>query len=93
MTPIDLSKDVKPITEFRSNASGILSYVRENHRPLLITQNGKSSAVLLDVHSYEKMQRTIELQGDLLKAEADIKNGRVKTGEESKAFIKEKLGL
>jgi len=93
MTSIDLAKDVKPITEFRSNASGILSHVRKNHRPLLITQNGRSSAVLLDVHSYEKMLKTIDLQGNLLKAEDDIKNGRVKTSEESKALIKDKLGL
>ena len=93
MPTIDLSRDVKPITEFRSNASGILLYVKESHRPLLITQNGKSSAVLLDVHSYEKLLNTIELQGDLLKAADDISNGRIKTSKESKAYVKEKLGL
>jgi prevent-host-death family protein len=93
MSTIDLSRDVKPITEFRSNASGILAYVKENHRPLLITQNGKSSAVLLDVLSYEKLLNTIELQGDLLKAADDISNGRIKTSKESKAYVKEKLGL
>ncbi|MBF0197157.1 MAG: type II toxin-antitoxin system Phd/YefM family antitoxin [Planctomycetes bacterium] len=93
MEAIDLSRDVKPITEFRSNASGILSHVKENNRPLLITQNGKSSAVLLDVHTYEKMMKIIDLQSSLLQAEDDIRNNKVRSSEESKAYIKDKLGL
>jgi prevent-host-death family protein len=77
MERIELDKDVKPISEFRANATNLIEQVNKTKRPLVITQHGKSSAVLLDVKEYEALLDKIGLLSDLAEAEEDIKNKRV----------------
>lgn len=77
MERIELDKDVKPISEFRANATNLIDQVNKTKRPLVITQHGKSSAVLLDVKEYEALLDKIEVLSDLAEAEEDIKNKRV----------------
>jgi antitoxin YefM len=88
MERIELDKDVKPISEFRANATNLIEQVNKTKRPLVITQHGKSSAVLLDVKEYEALLDKIELLSDLAEAEEDIKNKRVYSNEK----IREMLG-
>jgi antitoxin YefM len=88
MERIELDKDVKPISEFRANATHLIEQVNKTKRPLVITQHGKSSAVLLDVKEYEALLDKIELLSDLAEAEEDIKNKRVYSNDK----IREMLG-
>jgi antitoxin YefM len=88
MERIELDKDVKPISEFRANATNLIEQVNKTKRPLVITQHGKSSAVLLDVREYEALLDKIELLSDLAEAEEDIKNKRVYSTDK----VREKLG-
>ena len=88
MVRIELDKDVKPISEFRANATNLIDQVNKTKRPLVITQHGKSSAVLLDVREYEALLEKIELLSDLAEAEEDIKNKRVYSSDK----VKEMLG-
>ena len=37
------SKDVVPFSECRNNLSAYITRVRETHRPILITQNGRAA--------------------------------------------------
>jgi antitoxin YefM len=88
MERIELDKDVKPISEFRANATSLIDQVNKTKRPLVITQHGKSSAVLLDVREYEALLDKVELLSDLAEAEEDIKNKRVYSTDK----IREMLG-
>jgi len=88
MERIELDKDVKPISEFRANATNLIEQVNKTKRPLVITQHGKSSAVLLDVKEYEALLDKIELLSDLAEAEEDIKNKRVYSNDK----VREMLG-
>ncbi len=56
-----LDKDIQPLSAFRANAAAIIEKAKADRRPVLITQHGKGSAVLLHVAEYEKMVETIEL--------------------------------
>ena len=49
------SQDVRPITEFRAHASSFLEQVRATKRAVILTQHGRSAAVLLDVTVYEDL--------------------------------------
>jgi prevent-host-death family protein len=90
MRRIELDKDVKPISEFRANAMSLLAQVNETKRPLVITQHGKSSAVLMDVKEYEALLDKIELLTDVANAEEDIKHKRVASHDKVKAlFLKD----
>lgn len=76
MQRIQLDKDVKPLSEFRSKVASYLEHVHKTKRPLLITQNGKSSAVLMDVSEYEAIIDKIELLQDIQLANSQIEEGQ-----------------
>jgi len=55
MSGLRPSQDVRPVTEFRANASAFLDQLHHTRRPVILTQHGRSAAVLLDVRVYEEM--------------------------------------
>jgi prevent-host-death family protein len=76
MQRIILNDDIRSLSEFRSNASGFISQVHSTKRPLVITQNGKSAAVLLDVDEYDKIMEKTELIQDIETALTQISEGK-----------------
>jgi prevent-host-death family protein len=71
----NLDEDIQPVSEFRANAAKFVQRVRETRRPLVLTQHGKSAAVLMDVGEYEKMLDTIELLKAIQEGEAELDAG------------------
>jgi prevent-host-death family protein len=76
MQRLMLDQDVKPLSEFRANAASLVQQVRDTKRPLVLTQHGRSAAVLLDVGEYEKLLERIEILEDVQKAETELSEGR-----------------
>jgi prevent-host-death family protein len=74
-----ISSDIKPVSYLKSHAADILKQVNETHRPVVITQNGKPRAVLLDPDSYDNMRNAIGLLKLISQGEEDIKQGRMKS--------------
>jgi antitoxin YefM len=72
-----LSRDIRPLSEFRANAAAFVQQVRETRKPLVLTQHGKSAAVLLDVEEYERLIERLELLEDIAIAEEQIRRGDV----------------
>jgi len=87
-----LDEDIKPLSEFRAKAASLVRQVRENKRPLVLTQRGQSRAVLLDVSEYERMIDEIELLRDIRTAERQYEDGLGIPHEEARARILAKLG-
>lgn len=77
MALIKPSRDIRPVTEFRANASRFISQVRETGAPVYLTQHGKGAAVLLDVEAYEAIVDELALLRGIQAAERDIAAGRV----------------
>ena len=75
MYRIKLDTDIQPLSEFRSKVAFYFDKVKKTKRPLIITQNGKSAAILLNVSEYEAMIDKIEVLEDIKLAEAQIKDG------------------
>lgn len=65
MQKFKFDQDIKPLSEVRNGMASFIKQVHETKRPLIITQRGKSAAVLLDVHEYELMQEKLELLTDI----------------------------
>jgi prevent-host-death family protein len=70
-----LDEDLKPLSEFRANATACIQQVRKTKRPLVITLNGKSAAVLMDVSEYETLLERLDLIENLRAGEAQIDAG------------------
>jgi antitoxin YefM len=73
--PAKLSTDIRPVSEFRANAAELIERVRSSRRPLILTQRGRSAAVVLDVSEYERMTETIELLSDVRTALQQVEAG------------------
>ena len=55
------STQIKPITDLKANAAGIIEEIAETRKPVIITQNGRAKAVLVDVKTYEEREQTLAL--------------------------------
>ena len=76
MPRIQLDQDIKPLSEFRANVGSCIQQVHATRRPLVITQHGKSAAVLLDVAEYEALMERVELFEDIQLAERQVAEGQ-----------------
>jgi antitoxin YefM len=70
------AEDVHPVSEFRAKAAGFIAQVHNTKRPLVLTQNGKSAAVLIDVTVYDQMVEKLELLLDVEIASKQIEEGK-----------------
>ncbi len=76
MQRIHLEEDVRPLSEFRANAAELIARVREKKRALVLTQRGRTAAVVLDVSEYEGLLEEIETLRDIQTATRQIAAGR-----------------
>ena len=86
---IDLAHDVMPLSEFRNSLTECIARTRRTHRPILVTQNGKSATVMLSVEDFERMREAFEIAEDIRISEAEIEHGEIMTTAEVEASLKE----
>jgi prevent-host-death family protein len=73
---INASQDVKPISDFRKDCAKVLKRLKETKKPVLLTQNGRSVAVLLDVEEYEAREYDRLFSQAIAEGLSDIAHGR-----------------
>lgn len=91
MNPLRFSRDIRPLSEFRANAAAFVQQVRSTRRPMVLTQHGKSAAVLLDVAEYERLVERAELLDDIATAQQQIERGEGVEHESAKADLLRRL--
>ena len=78
-----LSTHIKPISYLKDNAAQIVKDLTESREPLLITKNGESKLVVMDVQSYEDNTQTLAMLKILALGQHQIKNGQYNTVEQA----------
>jgi prevent-host-death family protein len=73
---MDLTNDVEPVTVLKRSAAELIARATDRHSPIVITQNGRPTAVLQDVHTYQRQQRALHLLKLLAQGEQDHRAGR-----------------
>ena len=86
---IDLVNDVMPLSEFRNSLTECIARTRRTHRPILVTQNGKSATVMFSVEDFERLREAFELAEDIRISEAEIERGEVMTTSEVESSLRE----
>jgi prevent-host-death family protein len=86
---IDLVNDVMPLSEFRNSLTECIARTRRTHRPILVTQNGKSATVMFSVEDFERLRETFEMAEDIRISEAEIERGEVMTTSEVESSLRE----
>jgi antitoxin YefM len=93
MAPLRPSTDVRPVTEFRANTSAVIDQMHSTKRPVVLTQHGRSAAVLLDVGVYEGLLDEIAFLRDLRVSDDQIAAGRVVSHDEVARRMRDKWAL
>jgi len=91
MSRINLSQDIKSLSDFRANAALYVQTIKRTKRPMVITQNGRSSAVIMDVNEYESLLEKIELLQDVQIARQQLADGKGIDHDVAKEMILKKI--
>ena len=91
MQRIKLDTDIRPLSDFRANIASIIEELKKTKRPIVITQHGKSAAVMLDVTEYEDLLEKVELLTDIQIAETQLQKGEGISHTDAKQQILERI--
>lgn len=89
---IDLENDITPVSDFRANAASILDKLRVTGRPVVLTQRGRSAAVLLDVRAYQALLEEVATLRDIRSGEEDVRKGRTVPHDAALERLRERYG-
>ena len=87
MQRLKIDQDIKPLSEIRTGIANFIKQVHDTKRPVIITQHGKSVAVLLDAHEYEAIQEKLELLTDVQASLNQLENGQGIAHEDAKEKV------
>jgi prevent-host-death family protein len=76
MKRLRVEQDIQPVSAFRSNAAKLIEQVQANKRALVLTQRGRSAAVILDAAEYDRLIEELELLRDVHQANNEIAAGK-----------------
>jgi prevent-host-death family protein len=68
--------NIIPITDLRQDATTILKRVTSSKEPLVITQRGRATVVMVSMEAYEHSQHELELLRLLARGEKEIEAGK-----------------
>jgi prevent-host-death family protein len=83
---INLSEDIRSVTDLKRKTKEILNQVHRTKRPVVLTVNGKAGAVLMDTTTYEKQLKAANMAALVTRAEQDIASGHTRS---MRSFLKE----
>jgi len=81
MDTIDVN-NIRPLTDFRNKMKEYIKELNENKKPIVLTQHGKSAAVLLHAEKFQEMQDQIEFMHKVAQGLEDYKSNRVHSFQE-----------
>jgi prevent-host-death family protein len=68
--------DIVPISDLRQDAAAVLKRVRGSRNPVIITQRGRASAVMLSVEAYEAAEHERAILQALARGDREIRAGK-----------------
>jgi len=57
---LDISHDIKPLSEFKRNSVAVIGQLKRTGRPVVLTINGKAEIVVQDAKSYQHILEIID---------------------------------
>jgi len=95
-TKLDITQDIQPLTTFRNNSVKMLKQLKKTGRPVVLTVNGKTEAVIQSAAAYQHLMdiaaQANEREG-VRQGDEDIAAGRTRPAEEVFAEMRKQHGL
>lgn len=87
---LNISTDIIPIGEFKSQMSKWLNTAKDTGHPLIITQNGKPAAVVLSPEEFDNMKYKERFMNSVNQGLSDINSGDFLDTEQLKSELKKR---
>jgi prevent-host-death family protein len=84
---MDITKDIRPLTEFKRETSRFVARLKETGRPSVLTVNGKPSVVVMDAAAWQNMQDQIDYAQTVAGIRKGLDQARAGEGVEASAFF------
>ena len=91
MRRLKIDSDIKPVSEFRARAANLIERIRTTRRPLVLTQRGRSAAIILAVEEYEDLVEEVETLRDIRTAEEQIDDGKIISNRAAKSRLRRRV--
>ena len=88
---MDYAKGIEPVTVLKTRSAELIRQAQETGQPIIITQNGKPTAVLQDVESFQRQREALTLLKILAKGDQELSEGKVISHDEVMRRIERKL--
>ncbi len=92
MRPIQIAEDIVPLADLKARASRLFRQIREQQRPVIITQNGKPAAVLITPEEFDRLSERDRFLAAVDEGLADADAGRLVDDEELGAELDAAFG-
>ena len=87
-----MSEYILSLSDFKADASQLLKRMRdEDATPLVLTQNGRASAVVQSYEDYQQLQKSLAMMKLVSMGEADVASGKVAPQDEVFAKARARL--
>ena len=72
---MNVATAIEPVTVLKAHSAQLIRRVQASRQPIVITQNGRATAVLQNVEAYEEQRRTLLLLKLLAQGDRELKQG------------------
>ena len=84
---MDITKDIRPLTEFKRNTARFMNHLKNTGRPSILTVNGKPALVVMDAQAWQEAQEQIEYDRAVAGIRKGLDQARKGEGVEAGAFF------
>ncbi len=88
---MNYAKRIEPVTALKTKSAELIRKAQETGQPIIITQNGKPTAVLQDVESFQRQREALTLLKILARGDHELGEGGVLSHDEVMRRIERKL--
>jgi prevent-host-death family protein len=84
-----LARNLMPLTDFKAHAADVMLRLRTDGQPIILTQNGRSAAVLLSPAAFDAL--VARDRRHIAAGLADLDAGRVVDGDDVAAYAEARI--
>lgn len=91
MPTLQISEDILPLGQFKTHAAQLLKNLNNHHRALVITQNGKPTAVVLSPSEFDRLNAQANFIAAVQEGLADEQAGRFIEDDNLDAILRQEI--
>lgn len=90
---MNYAKGIEPVTALKTKSAELIRKTRKSGQPIIITQNGKPTAVLQDVESFQRQREALALLKLLAAGDRELGEGKALTHDDVMRRVERRLKL